>query len=385
MLVIGSVSYSSDSLHRTRWELDKNLKAGIENTGEIHLSDGLLDSEDYKNVLCDIRDLDTIQNVYSFGTQMGNILPQEDIIKIQQEKFDTWKNEEYVQAGYPSNGVVYTLISTGGTEACHLQFKKGGIIPEEEREEGWDYIYLGSDYDELEVGKEYFSSDGKSKVKIAGILKGNQTWLSENMLSIQTDLVENTVNTDCMVFYEVHSGSDANRWFFHQIFTKEKDAEMQDAIKEVSDILSAYGINGNVVSLNDMISETEEQFERVFTYMEQLLIITFLSVIVIQTSVCIADLLERKKYYGILYANGATNTDLLKIMFFQGMMNFMVSCGFTLFIGVVLVNGEGLNRELFYHATIWKAGLYGIAVTVLSVFVPMLYVGRQKPAELIHG
>ena len=117
-------------------------------------------------------------------------------------------------------------------------------------------------------------------------------------------------------------------------------------------------------------------------------IIVFLCVIALITATASAQtsLLLRKKEVGIWYANGVLQKDVCQMVIMVQFCRIAIPFGIAYLIGHLEANSHG-ELYIITHRTYTLVLLSAFAVIAffISVLVPLFYVSRKKPAEMISS
>ncbi|MBP3338958.1 MAG: ABC transporter permease [Lachnospiraceae bacterium] len=374
MIAFGAIFLSDYKLNQIRYDLEDVLLTGIEDKGIIHAYTMQSDEK-----IAEIRKLECIDYIVGYSTGGTDYSWCKEIIDIQKQNYKNWINDVYILYYEKEGYYPYTSISKKTLEIANINFQSGGIIIDEDREEGVQYVYLGSDYKDIEVGTRFYDDTWKCDIVVAGIIKDGEEFLHEDMLSLLDNNVQATYNTDCMVFMETLAEQNDRMMF------KVKDGyTVEYAIGEINKLYKGSGLNNRIYSLEDELLENEKYYKKEKSATKELLFVLAITIVVIQTCICISDFIGEKRYYGILYSNGMNNNDMIKMLVVQNILLFVV-CG-TISIGLGTIFLQDINLfELKYikYILLRVAGVVFIMLSI-SIIIPAIYISKKRTVDLIY-
>lgn len=375
-----SMFYMDYKMYSSRYDLDTVLRTGIGDKGLI-LTNPYENSDFDKSFFKRIKELDCIQSIAGFSTGAGDNEWRNELKDIQNKNKATWKNEKYVLQASGSSQFVFTSCIAGTLELVDLKFQSGGIVKENDKEMGAYYLYLGSDYSDIEVGTRYYAQEWDCDVIVAGILDKGQFFMSEDMIYDSDEMTDSVYSTDCMVFQEVPEGRESETAI---MFTVSTGYSMEEAIEEVKKVLKEFELPFLTFSLKEGFETGEEKFNDMFGIIKELMAMVSLTIITIQSCVCISNYLGKKRYYGVLYSNGANNKDIIKILLVENLIIFASAFAIGVSMGIYLLKDTEIMIDVFIKYILLRTSMMMIMILTVSVIVPVIYISRQKTVDLIY-
>ncbi len=369
MLAFGAMFYMDYKIYGIRNDTDKVLATGISDKGLVFLHD---DNEELKD---EIRALDSVKYLGGYSTGVGILDWCEELREIKERNWYNTDNEEYVLEGIDAA----TTIMKDTMAFMNLKFASGGVVSEEEREEDVYYVYLGSDYKDIEVGSRYYMEAWDADMVIAGILEEGQMFLNEYLLDSVEDVGDALYPTDCMIFYETMADYE-----YPLMFQTKEGYTLEEAMEDIRAVCKKYGCEHHTISLDEVLTENENRFEDMFRIIKEMMAILALTIIVIQTCVCVSDFIANKRYYGILYANGMNNKDLIKVLVMQNLLLFVLCGIISVATGVLLFQNMVILDESILGYVIGKTGIVTLGILCATIVIPIIYITRNRTADLIY-
>lgn len=368
MLAFGAMFYMDYKTHGVRNDLNSVFKTDIYDKGIINTRSG-------GECLDEIRQLDGVDYLAGYSTGAGSDIVTKLCGEIQEKNRKNF-NDRYMEY---SVGGITTTIMNGTLELFDLEFIDGGIVKEEDREDNVFYVYLGSAYKDVKVGTRYYDELWQGDIVVAGILKEGQMIMHEHVLSSPENISEALYSTDCMVFTETL----ANRATYMMYKVKE-GYDINEVSEEIKDIFDSNGTPNIVTPLEKSLTKNEERFENMFGIVRELMVVLGITIIVIQTCVSISEFITRKRYYGILYSNGMTNKDLIKIIIIQNVILFLLCTIISCVLGVVIFKEINMFELHIFKSVFFKTALVSFFMLSLAVIIPIIYINRRENVDLIY-
>ncbi len=378
MIALGAMFLADYKLNRLRYDLDDILASGIEDKGFIHSYE--LQTEENINSIKELECIEYIVGYYTGGTDY-DWCPE--IINIQRQNKDEFTNETYYFYMNDNDGEEgywpVTCITKGMMEIVELEFQAGGIVREEDREQGVFYVYLGSDYKDIEVGSRFYVEDWDGYIVVAGIIKEGEEFLHENILNLLNENSVASYNTDCMVFLETIANVEDKMLF------KVKDGyTIEYAIEEINKLYDDSGLHNRIYSLEDELVKNEKNYHKLNMVNRELLFVLLLTVVVVQTCVCISNFISKKRDYGILYSNGINNKDMINILIVQNIILFSLCAVISIAIGSFFLENINLLEMKYIKHVLLKVGAVVFTMLVVSIIIPSIYISKHKTVDLIY-
>lgn len=247
-------------------------------------------------------------------------------------------------------------------------------------------VLVGAEYkDYLKVGQCFTDSVSQKKYEVVGVLPENYKLPSVSLFfsaelyldmdkaifalhdeSFQKDILHCTDNIFCY--------SDGSK----------------ECLERVSQLAQEKNLRITIASVSELIEKTKEdnkqgmELQLLFTVV--IVFSAFFAVVV--TSVI--RILLYKQEYGILYANGVSYKDTVKLFAMDHGIKLIVSFVIAFFVTQIYlrkVTLAGLEDmlQLFYTQGLWKSALIVVTMFVISTFTPMYLLRKLNVADLLGG
>ncbi len=371
MLAFGAMFYMDYKTYSVRNDLNDVFKTNISDKGIISIED-----DRSLDVLDEIRQLDGVEYLAGYSTGRSSAGIAEYIGEIQKNNRKNRNNDVYTL--YSGNDIVTTIMN-GSLELFDLEFISGGLVDEEDREEDVYYVYLGSHYANIEIGTRYYDDNWQGDVIVAGILKEGQKIMNEGVLSSPDNVSEALYCTDCMVFMETLANFEP-----YVMYKVKEGYDVYDVSRDIKKVFDSKEYYNTVIPLESSLTANEDRFENMFGIVKELMIVLSITIIVLQTCVSISEFITRKRYYGILYSNGMSNKDLIKILITQNVILFVICIVISCALGVVIFKGVNLfEMHIFRYVFLKTAGLSFLMLS-LAIIIPVIYINKQENVDLIY-
>jgi ABC-type antimicrobial peptide transport system permease subunit len=148
-----------------------------------------------------------------------------------------------------------------------------------------------------------------------------------------------------------------------------------------------------VKNIGALLRAAEESMKPVNKYLIQILLVVGMTTCMVITCFQTMTIIMQKSDYGIMYANGFSNTDLIVIVFMENVIK-MVLALLILFPIMLLLSRSVFTSSYQDRYTIytilfnnigWKLILIGMGMTILSSIIPVATIKKYTPVELIGG
>lgn len=371
MLAFGAMFYMDYKTYGVRNDLNNVFKTDISDKGIIDIWD-----DESLECLDEIKKIDGLEYLAGYSTGGTHTKMAELVKEIQAKNKKNINNDVYIMQ--QGTDIVTTMMN-GTLELFDLEFIKGGLMQENDRKENTFYVYLGSDYEDIEIGTSYYDEDWQGNVVVAGILKKGQYIMHEAVLSSPENISEAVYSTDCMVFMETKANYEP------YIMFKVKDGyDVNKVSKEIKKHFDSKGYQNSVIPLAESLTKNEERFENMFGIIKELMFVLAVTIIVLQTCISISEFITRKRYYGILFSNGMTNKDLMRIVITQNIILFVICIVMAWTLGVVIFKGVNMYETYIFTYVSFKTALVTFFMLALAIVIPIIYINKQENVDLIY-
>lgn len=368
-----------------RKSCDKCLNGGIKQTGLIELD---IDWEKESNT-CDsfVKEALQMKEINSIGSHTiggNNYSSLSELIERQNQL-----------EGTDDTNFWMLYLNQEATSMCHMDLQKGKLPEEYEMTEEVELLYLGSNYADVPIGTTYEIKEEGTVTDcyyVAGILREGTKWISEDVYLEDSILdaryIENLDNL--AIFVEKDIGS------FRLTYTVMKGNSIKEAETKLRDLAEKYGLKMQFATLEDVFMEKEAQQAYVFVTIKKMIVIILLTAFVLLLCTQLTEILDDMQYFGIFYANGASTRDLMFILLGENVIKIIISYGLAV-VGVYYgikyiwsIYQPGVENwekamNIFFRQTLIPTFFLGSALTLLVTLIPILWVKRKSPTEMLRG
>lgn len=339
----------------------------------------------------EVEKLDTIRNFGRWGYGIWEVPELLFLADIQ------GKHKLLVQSGLEAFG----MSMSEGIESMHMNETTWELMqleliegepPQNYDLDKYELIYLGYKYKgKVEVGTVIESENKyyKKDYLIAGVLK-NGTELPDNTLNLlDTSDVFSAVPADYMVL-SVSRMDDIGGFVY---FDLEEGVAFDDARAQLQEMAKENDLEINIASLGAKMQLLDESLKPIRKYMLEIIVTVGLTVCIVVTCYQTMSIIARKSEYGILYANGATSRDLFSIILLENLVKFLVA--FMIMFPLLLFAAKlvfaynqvtyTVLKQIIWTKVIWKTGIIGIVIMLVSSLLPIHTLRTYTPVALIGG
>ncbi len=307
-----------------------------------------------------------------FGTSPGCL----DVFSIELEDGKAWTKEEYLNY-FEENTKHFSITLEGGTTR-------------ESYEGQWYGIYLGYNYMDVAVGKKV-TYKGKT-IEVLGHLKKNSIILRD------TDIYNSKDQYRGAVYYSLDDSVlflYAEQNHYQNLFRVKKGENINEICQELN---KKYNKNHIIFEpVENVLDRCEsENKEKMFIYLKLFFLISVVSLCAI---ICVelVSITNRMSEFGVMFAGGATNKDLLFIMVGEIILKLIMTIMLVFLTGFIwagknLLDVSEANSDYFIQMknlvikiAFPKAVLGLLIVMIMGNVIPLFIVSRLKPVELLRG
>lgn len=268
-----------------------------------------------------------------------------------------------------------------------------GAYPQDlDRKENEYYIYLGAEYSEIEVGTVYQNQIGETAVsyKVAGVFEEGQKILIPQIENVTEFTKTSVYPADYAVVLVSEKGLFDNTILFSCDETNQKEFE-----KKISELSQKYDFQCEVTMLSKVFDEIAYANQERMDMLVRIAIIIMVLTIILINSQHIVNYMDRRREYGVFYAIGITNVDLIVVLIYE---TLVVYVGAFIVAAVVIWFGEKFSffsqkiDEVTYivERSIILETVYPVFVVLLginmliSILAVLSIVYKKMPAELLR-
>lgn len=354
---------------------NKTLAQGMEKSGII-----MMPAEFNVNFINEIYQKDEIESIGTCGYG-GN----------DSEAFDSLKS---IQSGFAkdyrntvSNYLEILFINRNLLQLCELKLETGDILRQTEDNDEYTDLYLGNAYSgKIETGT--FFTDSKTKYKVAGIFEKGTTWINPDIVNgIDSSDVNYSINLDYSVIL-VDDMLNTNAF----LFSISDRSNMQEVMTLISDTSDKYQIEISLGSIEQIYGIAKNDSNLLISYLIRILIIVIFSSMLMITCLQIVTILTNKNTFGILYAIGSTESDIISIIIYENIiklfLSFILCCLATIFYAYKWF-GKGMITfeliEFMLRSIIPYILLSAVTIIAIASAIPIFIFHKLSPVDLIGG
>ena len=280
-----------------------------------------------------------------------------------------------------------------GASVCHFELQEGKLPQEYEKKDGVILLYIGSNYLDIPVGTTWeVAGEDKYTYYVAGILKEGMKWISEEIYIgnsiVDTCYIENLDNGAISVGDDIHSARIT--------YTVKEGYNVKEAEVKLQELAEQNGLKLSFAILEDVIKEIENRNSYIFRAIQKVLLFIIITVILLLICTQMTQMLEDMRYFGILYANGASTKDLICILFGENLLKIALSYFLAVFVMYFVIKHEWSIYQPGAEA--WKTAVdiycwqtvipvlgISILLTLFTTAIPVLWLKSKSPTELMEG
>ncbi|MDE5966064.1 MAG: hypothetical protein K2G89_04455, partial [Lachnospiraceae bacterium] len=289
-------------MKRGRMECDAYLTGGVERTGIIEFySDTFDDNGRSEKFLAEVHGLAGIEGI---GDAIADTTDR-DVFP------DIWALQQKLEGkGNTSPGMLG--IGIEGCTVCRLELSEGRLPSEYQVDEHTSLLYLGHALADIPVGTTYHAKFGTEDYTfiVAGILMPGAKWLSEDVCLesglIDTNYSEN-LDYSAIKFRTGHAS-------FRLMFSVGEGCSVEELKPAIQDIADQWQLEIGYFSLSELLNQRERDQKNILKPVYKLMLMLMVTVAVLLFCVQMIDILSDTRYFGILYANGASTRDIIMIL-----------------------------------------------------------------------
>jgi len=363
--------------------LDHTLQKGVRGTGKLHMKEYKEECEEF------VQKLNDIPGMWKTGEIRQGLISENTVAELYKIQEGHVPNRQTTDSGvitWGDDGFEAIFLAKNAGEMLRFRLAKGSYVPNDNPNDvSVTYLYLGSAYADIPIGKEYKS--GKTTLRVMGIFEKGSVCMMEDVAEDGfSSAPAVTLDYLAVAVENTHKSNIYSDIFF----SVEKPSQMQEVINRIYDLAKQYGIDVTVGSIDGALQENQKLYDKIGETLFELLLIVLLVAATVQACVQVTDMIGHFPMYGILYANGASKGNLCVLIALENIIRYGVACGisygvirlllFILFPEVELL--ETVTRIFHMETAVWVC-LIGLGVCAISVIVPLLMIQRKTPVELV--
>lgn len=351
---------------------DKAFDASIEKIGVMIVESNDLSEEEEKIENEFYHQISEINEITGFG---GGY-----IVNIKDFPLDIINDQNKLLKTSGEGFSGFLINNSEGTRICKFNLKKGRLPDEIVVDKDKDLVYLGSEYSEDYIGRDY------GNYVIGGILAPNSIWFNNELLDNSLNEVNNyavCLDDKAIIIKQVNSIININ------YFKLCDDCKMEDVANKIKDIAGKKNIAVRVVSGVDFLQEKQTSN---ISFSKPIIGMGALAFLFVVLSLLIQEIYvfnKSRHEIEILVANGLSDRNLCKLLKYEMLISlipgFVLACVF--FVEYIYVNGvytgllqfiQGYTMFVCGISIVMILGVMIISSYIVSGCVMMLANHRQK-------
>lgn len=290
----------------------------------------------------------------------------------------------------------YLYIESGAMGLYNIELEEGEIVKDMPYGEGLNYVYLGSGF------MDYYSIGDESELKITDdihykfVVKG---FFKDGIRIVDNDEVEDTASflgDKCYytlgpadVIIESNAGGLDNT----MLCSWEDGHSFEEMKQKILDKAKECGLECIVADMSEIIKEKGRSTREINGYILNVLGVILATTVIMMVCIQITSILNNMPEYGILYANGFRTANIAFMLVAECVARMAVSSVVSLVLVRKLLTAilyivpeeEEVFMDIFGNYVVW--GNIGAAAVMgmVSLVIPLIFVSRLKPVQLIGG
>lgn len=372
---------------------DKLLTQGFDGTGvvTINLAQQDIDMDGFKN------DVQKRKEVGAIGGMVGNKanMPQE-FYEVQKENME---GIFVTERGVGGKSTSIISIDVSALKVCDFEISEGikpeeldfGSESDEKNIEYTSYLYLGSAYSNIPIGKEYREEYVYDDIKIsyvsivAGKLAEGQRWIDPG-IATGMDSSDLDYTADCTYgVFEVRNDHVSNELFI----TASKGYSLDAAIQAAYEVAQVYGIDLLNRTLTDIYEESCEYTVLLLSYFGDALLLVIPAMILMLITMQIVSVMQELNSYGVMCAVGYSLKDINIMLIIKNIILAAVSVGIAAPIVIVLLEVSYrdefklLSQTLLLSTSLPVAILIMLIVILITSSTTVIMLKQYTPVKLM--
>ena len=363
-------------------ETQKAYKEDIKNIGMVHIEN----EEDYEKCLKFIEYMKTQKYIKMLGTMEDKI-----------ENGDSWRtvaekqanNKEEKDELYNSNSYVETWnVSKDMFSMLSINLEAGYITIDDALRRGYEAVYVGFQYKKmLHIGDVIELNGCEKQGIIAGYIKRNQVIPVMDITEVNKYSIHTTTSLD----YGVIEVNETEAGYWNLYFCVNHDYTFDDAKNRLNMLADRENISISVKNLAAVMSSVESSTKDIRRYLLELFFIVAISACVSLTCYQSMQILTRKYEYGILYANGWNQKDIISIILIEIIWKMLIAIILVIPVVALLAKyffeavyeSQRILTMVIYKNVLVMNVLAGAFMIMLSSVIPIRLIKNHSGAELI--
>lgn len=254
-----------------------------------------------------------------------------------------------------------------------------------------DDIYpmlVGYDYkDYFKKGKVYKDSSG-IRYQVCGILPKDFKIPAYDLL--WSEMPCENLNKSVVTIYD-YDEMRMDRFILNACNSIYCETDGRDETEEnIKEMANRFLVRMSLNTINDKIEiyKTQERYNNNITLL--FAIIVSVSAVVAVLASSIIQIIIKKQEYGILYANGVSYYDIVKIIIIQNVICMTIAFMVATFFSIKSINNNSIFQavdlvNIFKEMVIAKTLGIVVAILLISIIIPSYILKKMKIIDMLRG
>ena len=397
-LILGIIMLLVLLLSQGELEVNEVLQNRLNRAGSIVLTESQgRNSKTNPNIYEELKNINGIENLFWFSEPdyfITNNVAELKNIKIKSSQEDSENSlfsQMEAESGMTSGKMLPCANTTlNGVEAMGIPLKNGSMEEiKSQKKEDEKIILLGADYDSSLIGKRF--SVLNTNYYIAGQLEKGA-----KILSTRLDIASDSTSkyTQVLDSYLLLCSNDTESPLgSNYTFIWKEGTDYGHVRNDIQKVANKYHVPLGTTKMKSVIKENNQVFQTIKDSFVLLFFVLSISTFFIFCSNQFINIMNRKSEYGILYACGCTTRDLTRMQMME--VVFINSMAYLAAIALLVVgmrltiayNVNLLNQSIYFVKKYvwWMVLLFATFFTFASLILPIRYIKKMRPVELIGG
>lgn len=270
-----------------------------------------------------------------------------------------------------------------------IKLKKGYEDVNTVMKKGYVPLYVGYKYQkDLKIGDILPDSDDVEYM-VAGYIDKNQSMPVNSMATVDKFSFYTTTSLDYALISVVDW--EPETWGENVYFGIADGYEFQDVKYRLTLLAGQQGVEVVVSNIAAVMDAADASTKSIRQYLLDLFVIVAISICVSLTCFQSMNILTRKYEYGILYANGFNETDMILIIVFEECFKMLVSLILVIpvlsiiakYFFEAIYESQRILNQIMYQNVLPVLILAGMVITAISSAFPIMLIKKNSASELI--
>lgn len=264
-------------------------------------------------------------------------------------------------------------------------------LPKEMDEDVW-YLFLGSKYKQcgLKNGTEIVLDDldgGTHRFRICGYLESGNQWLDSEFGSGVCENVCHSVDYDILAF----GGERYLPYMEQAVISTKKGEDWEKFSLAVTNAFEQEEMHAGIRSVQNMIREREVSGNEAKSYLKKMMFLLMPVCLMMMVSAYTVAVLNSRKQFGIWYACGAGQSDVVSILILNSvfMTGVVAVVAFGLGYAAVLrlydVSLHSRVKQVLWQSVFPWTGIFLVSMNAIGIIMPIRVLKKYSSSELINN